>query len=196
MIIGLTGGIAAGKNESAKYFIESFGAYNIDADEISHEITKKGMPSLNELVESLGRSILYPDGGLDRKKLAGIIFSDKKIKLRVEKILHAYIISRINEIISRYRDENMILVNAPLLFEAGMDRICDKTVVVWVPYYVQLKRLVTRDKLNVRQAKERIDSQMPVSKKLELADFVIDNSGSKEDLKRNIKNLYKLLTSG
>jgi len=195
MIIGLTGGIAAGKSESAKYFVKSFGAYNIDADKISHQITKKGAPALNELVENLGKDILCADKTLNRKKLAGIIFSDKKAKLKVEKILHGYIISRIKGIISQHKNDGIVLVNAPLLFEVGLDKVCDKTVVVWIPYDVQLRRLVLRDKLNAYQARERIGSQMSAEKKIKLADFVIDNSGSKKDLKRKIENLYRLLTS-
>jgi dephospho-CoA kinase len=99
MIIGLTGGIATGKSESAKYF-ESIGACAIDSDAIAHKLTAKGMPVLDELVKSFGVGILFPDGDLNRKKLADIIFSDEKAKLRIEKILHTHIISRINETIS------------------------------------------------------------------------------------------------
>jgi dephospho-CoA kinase len=194
MIIGLTGGIAAGKSESTKYF-ESLGAYAIDSDAIAHELTTKGMPALDELVKSFGGSILFPDGNLNRKKLADIIFLDEKAKLRIEKILHTHIISRIDETVSQNIKKCNIVVDAPLLFEVGLDRICDKIVVVRVSYDVQVQRLVLRDKLNEDQAKKRISSQMPMKKKVELADFVIDNSSSKEDLKKKIKNLYRLLTS-
>jgi dephospho-CoA kinase len=195
MIIGLTGGIATGKSESAKYF-EMFGAYTIDADAISYDITAKGMLALNELVKNLGDNILFSNGTLNRKKLADIIFSDKKTKLIVEKIVHARIISRINKTIKQKKNEyNNIVINAPLLFEAGLNKICDKTVVVWAPYGIQAQRLALRDKLDVAQIKKRIYSQMPMERKVELADFTIDNTGSKKDLKKNIKALYILLTS-
>ncbi|MDR3274633.1 MAG: dephospho-CoA kinase [Endomicrobium sp.] len=195
MIIGLTGGIATGKSESAKYF-EMLGAYVVDADAISCDITAKGMPALNELVKNLGDNILFSNGTLNRKKLAGIIFSDKKIKLIVEKILHARIISRVNKTIKLKKNEyDNIVINAPLLFEAGLNKICDKTVVVWAPYDIQARRLVLRDKLGVEQIKKRIYSQMPIGEKIELTDFTIDNTGSKKDLKKNIKALYILLTS-
>ncbi len=195
MIIGLTGGIAAGKSKSAKYF-ESLGAYAIDADAIAHELTAKGMPALNELVKSFGAGILLPAGDLNRKKLADIIFSDEKAKLKIEKILHAHIISRVNETISQNIKKCNIVIDAPLLFEVGLDRICDKIVVVRVSYDIQLQRLLLRDKLNADQAKKRISSQMPMEKKVKLANFVIGNSGSKEDLQKRVKDLYKLLTSG
>jgi dephospho-CoA kinase len=195
MILGLTGGIASGKSESAMYF-EALGAYSIDADKISREVVAAGMPALDELVKSLGCSILDSSGNLDRKKLAEMIFSDKKIKCRAEEILHAYIIPRIDgEVSQRRADSGIVIIDAPLLFETGLDRICDKIVVVWIPYDVQVRRLALRDKLDSGQIKKRIDSQMSMEKKVELADFVIDNSGSKRDLKKNVEGLYKLLTS-
>jgi dephospho-CoA kinase len=195
MIIGLTGGIASGKSESAKYF-ESLGAYAINADEIAHELTAKGMPALDGLVKDFGAGILLPSGDLNRKKLAEIIFSDEKAKLNIEKILHVHIIARINETISQNIKKYNIVIDAPLLFEVGLDRICDKIVVVWVSCDIQLKRLSLRDKLNADQVKKRISFQMSMGEKIELADFVIDNSDSKEDLKKRVSGLYELLTSG
>jgi dephospho-CoA kinase len=195
MIIGLTGGIATGKSESAKYF-EELGAYSIDADAISRDITKQGTPALAELVKIFGNDILCCDGNLDRQKLANIVFSDKQSKLEVDKVLHVYVIARINEIISRKTNKCNVIVNAPLLFEVGLDRICDKIVVIWIPYDIEAKRLALRDNLNADEVKKRIDSQLPLEKKTKLADFVIDNSGSKKELKEKIINLYKLLTSG
>lgn len=195
MIIGLTGGIATGKSESAKHFKE-LGAYTIDADAISHQLTAKGMPALDELQKYFGDAILRKDGALNRKKLAEIIFTDPESKLRVEKILHAYIISCINEMISKKYKKYNVVINAPLLFEVGLDRICDKIVVVWAPYDVQAKRLALRDKLNPEQVKKRINSQMPIEKKVKMADFVIDNTGPKKLLGKKIKELYKLLTGG
>jgi dephospho-CoA kinase len=195
MIIGLTGGIASGKSESTKYF-ESLGACAINVDEIAHELTAKGMPALDELVKNFGAGILFPAGDLNRKKLADIIFSDEKAKLKIERILHARIISRVNETISQNIKKCNILIDAPLLFEVGLDRTCDKIVVVLVSYDVQIGRLSLRDKLDMDQAKKRISSQMSMDKKVERANFVIDNSGSKEDLKKRVKDLYELLTSG
>jgi dephospho-CoA kinase len=125
-----------------------------------------------------------------------MIFSDKAAKSEVEKILHGSIISNINEMIAcninRYDN---IVIDAPLLFEAGLDKICDKIIVVWVPYDIQSKRLASRDGLNEEQIKKRIASQMSLEKKAGLADFVIKNTSSKKDLKKRTEDLYKLLTS-
>jgi dephospho-CoA kinase len=191
MIIGLTGGIATGKSQSAKYFT-ALGAYLIDADALSRKLTAKQAPALDELVKIFGRDILYSNGILNRKKLARLIFSQRQAKLQVEKILHCRIIERINEIVSRKVNQCNIVIDAPLLFEVGLDAICDKTVVVWVPYDTQLKRLALRDNLNACEIKKRINSQMYIEEKVKLADFVIDNTGSKKDLKNKINDLYKL----
>lgn len=194
MIIGLTGGIATGKSESAKY-LKEMGAYIIDADEISHKLTRKGMPALKQLVKHFGKKILNKNGSLNRKKLAEIIFADPKSKLTVEKILHAYIISCINGIVANKYHKHNVIIDAPLLFEVGLDRICDKIIVIWAPYEVQSARLAKRDSLNDEQVAQRIFSQMPIEKKAEMADYVIDNTGTKKELAKNVKNLYKMLTS-
>jgi dephospho-CoA kinase len=194
MIIGLTGGIATGKSESAKY-LQELGAYCIDADLISKELTQKGLPAFHSLVKEFGENILLSDGSLDRKKLGNIIFSNKKSKSKVEEILHTHIIYHINKIVLKKKNEyNIVIINAPLLFEVGLDRLCDKVIVVWAPHKIEIARLVIRDNLNIQEAKKRIQSQMPIGKKMELADFVVDNSGTKQKLKRNITSLYKLLT--
>jgi dephospho-CoA kinase len=192
MIIGLTGGIATGKSESAKHFKE-LGAYIIDADAISHKLTAKGMPALSELVKVFGTDILMNNGSLNRKKLAEIIFTDPQAKLEVEKILHAYIISKTNAIIAAKYRKYDIVINAPLLFEVGLDRICDKVVVVWIPYDLQAKRLAARDKINLGQIKKRIGAQMPIEKKVGFADYVIDNSGTKKELAKKVKEAYAKL---
>jgi len=193
MIIGLTGGIATGKSESAKHF-KALGAYIIDADAVSRRLTLKGTPALRELVKIFGTEILAKNGALNRRRLGDIIFSDRAAKLEVEKILHAYIISKINaEIASKYRKYNVV-VNAPLLFEVGLDRICDKVVTVWIPYSLQAKRLAKRDKLNASQVEKRIKAQMPIEKKMKYSDYIIDNSGSKKELAAKVKSLYISLT--
>ena len=193
MIIGLTGGIATGKSESSKHF-KALGAFIVDADAIAHELTAKGKPALKELVKVFGIDILNKNGTLNRRKLADIIFSDAKAKLETEKILHAYIISRTNAVIaSKYRKYNVI-INAPLLFEVGLDRICDTIITVWAPCDLQAKRLAARDKLTSEQVKKRIAAQMPIEQKMQLSDFVIDNSGTKKELAKKVKALYALLT--
>jgi dephospho-CoA kinase len=195
MLIGLTGGIASGKSESAKYF-EELGVFCIDADAVAKELACKNKPVLQEITNVFGDNILSLEGTLNRKKLADIIFSDVSFKLKVEEIFHGRIISRINEIISKEIEEKkIIIVNAPLLFETGLDKVCDKIVTVEIPYDIQVERLAHRDGLNDDEIKKRIISQMPMEEKIKLSDFVVDNSGSKRSLKKKIENIYELLTS-
>jgi dephospho-CoA kinase len=192
MIIGLTGGIATGKSESVKYFKE-LGVYSIDADTISHELTICGTPAFYKIVQVFGQDILFSNGQLNRKKLANIIFADKNAKLIVEKILHERIILHINEIISqKINGYANIMISAPLLFEVGLDKICDKVIVIWTSYEIQVKRLALRDGLNNEDIQKRIYSQMPIKEKIELADFVINNNGSKKALRKCVYNLYRL----
>jgi dephospho-CoA kinase len=195
MIVGLTGSIASGKSESAKYF-ESLGAFCIDADVVAKDLTCKDKPALQEITEVFGNAILSAEGGLDRKKLADIIFSDFNAKLKLEGILHGRIIFQIEELISnKICEYKVIVINAPLLFETGLDRLCDKVVVVTLPYNIQVQRLKLRDELSDDDIKKRIKSQMSLEDKVKCTDFLVDNSGSKDDLRKHIENIYKLLTS-
>lgn len=192
MIIGLTGSIATGKSQSSKVFKE-LGCYVIDADKISGLLTTKGSKSLKDIVDNFGTDVLTSHGYLNRKKLAGIIFNDKQSKKDLERILHPHIIKKINEIIARKYKLVDIVVDAPLLFEVGLDRICDKIIVIYADYRLQLKRLVRRDKISKDEAVKRIALQMPIEDKMKMADITIDNSSTLSDLKKNIKFIYKEL---
>ncbi|MGE4384721.1 MAG: dephospho-CoA kinase [Endomicrobiaceae bacterium] len=192
MIIGLTGSIATGKSQSSKIFKE-LGCYIIDADKISWLLTTKGSRSLKDIVDNFGTDVLTAQGYLNRKKLADIIFNDKQSKKDLERILHPHIIKKINEIIAKKYECVDIIVDAPLLFEVGLDRICDKIIVIYAEYHLQLNRLIRRDKISKEEAVQRIDLQMPIEDKMKMADVTIDNSSTLADLKKNIKFIYKEL---
>ncbi|MDR3048667.1 MAG: dephospho-CoA kinase [Elusimicrobiota bacterium] len=190
MILGLTGSIGSGKTQAAKFFKE-FGAYTIDADKISRKLTAKGQDSLKEIVKIFGKDILTSKGSLNRKKLGKIVFKDIKAKKALENILHDKIISEIRLISSRQCQKSDIIIDAPLLFETGLNKICDKTIVIWTPLSEQIKRLSKRSKLSEKEIENRINSQMPADKKMQKAGFIIDNSADKPALKQNIKSLYE-----
>jgi dephospho-CoA kinase len=192
MIIGLTGGIASGKNESSKYF-KSLGFFIIDADIISSTFITKNKLIFNKVSKICGEDILCLDGSLNKKKIANIIFLDNYKKGKIEKILHPLIINYIKKIIIKKKKKNF-LINAPLLFESGLNKICDKVVFIWVPNDIQISRSMLRDGKNIDEIQNIIYSQMPTWKKLDLSDFVINNIGSKIELKNIINNLCKLLT--
>ncbi|MDD5021535.1 MAG: dephospho-CoA kinase [Endomicrobiaceae bacterium] len=194
MIIGLSGGIATGKSEASKIF-KKLGCYIIDADKISKQLTSKGSDVLKKIVESFGTDILTKTGSLNRRKLGQLIFSNKGAKLQLERILHVSIIKKINEIVAKKYKDVDIVIDAPLLFEVGLDRICDKVIVIYAKYSLQLKRFMKRDKLQKQEAEQRIAVQMPIEEKMMLATVVIDNSFTLKELNKNIKHIYLQLKS-
>ena len=193
MIIGLTGSIATGKSQSSKIF-KQLGCYIIDADKLSRTLTVKGSKCLADVVKVFGKDILKLNGELDRKKLGLIVFNDKQAKTELEKIIHPHIIKKTNEVITKKYKTTDIIVDAPLLFEVGLDRVCDKVIVIYAKYHLQLKRLMKRDNLSKQEAEKRIALQMPIEEKMKLADITIDNSGTLSELSKNIKFIYKTLT--
>ncbi|MDR2771878.1 MAG: dephospho-CoA kinase [Elusimicrobiota bacterium] len=194
MILGLTGTIGCGKSETAKIF-KQLGAEIIDADKISKQLTSKGSPALKELVEIFGKQILSDDGALNRKVLAQIIFNDDKQRLKAEQILHPLIIKDIKEKVkAEQKSAGIVVIDAPLLFETGLDKICDKIVVVVVDKDVWIKRIVKAGKFSVEEIKKRAASQLSDGLKAKKADYIIDNSGDKKELCRKVKTLFETLT--
>lgn len=194
MIIGLTGGIATGKSQSSKIFKE-LGCYIIDADKLSRTLTTKDSRCLKEIIGTFGTDVLKDDGTLNRKKLGQIVFNDKQAKIDLERIIHPHIIRKTNEIIAKKYTTTDIIVDAPLLFEVGLDRVCDKVIVVYAKYHLQIARFMKRDNISKEEAIKRISLQMPIEDKMKLADITIDNSGTISELKKNIKFIYKQLIS-
>lgn len=192
MIIGLTGGIATGKSQSSKVF-KKLGCYIIDADKLSKDLTVKDGKCLKDIIGTFGTEVLNDDGSLNRKKLGSIVFNDKQAKIELERIIHPHIIRKTNEIIAKKYKSTDIIVDAPLLFEVGLDRICDKVVVIYAQYHLQIKRFMKRDKISKSEAEKRIALQMPIEDKMKLADITIDNSSTIAELNKNIKAVYKEL---
>lgn len=202
MNIGLTGGIASGKTTAANY-LQELGAKVISADEISREIMKKGRPAWQKVVEEFGRSILKEDGELDRSRLGKIVFNDSsKLKL-LEKITHPLIINEMEKKIAEIRKQDekanrklVIVLEIPLLFEIGLMEMVDQVWVVFVDQSTQIERVMERDGLSPVQARSRIEAQIPMTRKKELADVVIDNTSSRVELKNRINNLWQQVIKG
>ena len=192
MIIGLTGSIATGKSQSSKIFKE-LGCYIIDADKISRTLTVKDSKCLKDIVGTFGTDVLKDDGSLNRKKLGEIVFNDKQAKIELERIIHPHIIRKTNEIITKKYNTANIIVDAPLLFEVGLDRICDTVIVIYAQHHIQTDRFMKRDNISKEEAIKRIGLQMPIEDKMKLADITIDNSGTITELKKKIEITYKKL---
>ncbi len=196
-VIGLTGGIAAGKSTVSAYLSE-LGAYVIDADEVAHQVTLPGSVGFSKVVEEFGTRVVTPEGSLDRRKLGQVVFNDKAALRVLNSIIHPLVIRRINfvlEILARnsgYRDENLyVVLDVPLLYETGMDKICDEVWVVAVNFELQVKRLMERDGYCRKEAISRIEAQMTLETKMKLAQAVIDNSGSVESTKQRVRELWQ-----
>lgn len=188
VVIGLTGGIASGKSTALKAF-KRLGASTISSDDLSRRITQKGRKELQQIVRLFGSSVLTVDGNLDRQALAEIVFNNLAARKKLEKILHPAIARERKKLIAQSQSQ-LIVCEVPLLFEARLSKNFDATVLVWVPQSLQLARLKKRDALSLRQARARIQTQLPLNQKKKLADFVLDNSGSPAFLKRQVQRLW------
>lgn len=196
MIIGLTGGIATGKSTVAN-ILKSLGSYVIDADKISHEILDESKEAYKAVVEEFGKDILDENDKIDRKKLGKEVFSENKKLQKLEKITHPFILKEIKDDIKKNKNRHKHLVlDAPLLFETNLDEVVDCTILIVCDYSIQIKRIKMRDGLSVEEAKKRIEAQMPLSEKKKLADEIISNNSSREELIFKVLRKWKKLNLG
>ena len=192
-IIGLTGGIACGKS-TVSTELRALGAAIIDADALAHELSQPHQPLFNAYVQRFGREIVTENGTLDRAAIARRVFADPAVRAEVDAIAHPLIRMAAEERLRTARDENKraAVLDVPLLFEAGWDALADETWVVALPREEQLKRLLSRDKaMDEGEARARIAAQMPLAEKCARADVIIDNSGTKEEIREYIGKLWK-----
>ena len=187
-VIGLTGSIASGKSTVSK-MLSNMGYPIIDCDDINHRLLKKARPGYNAVLEEFGTDILDDNEQIDRKKLGKIIFNDNLSKEKLNQILHPLIKKQVIEEIELYKACDFVFLDCPLLFETDFHKLCDLSVVVYVNMDTQIRRLMDRDNVSFPEALKRIYAQMSLDKKLELADFVVDNCHSIGDLEWQIKQL-------
>ena len=179
MIVGLTGGIASGKSTVSKYLAEKgFKVY--DADKIAKDISGKKSVQ-EEIILTFGNEILDENGNVDRKKLKEIVFGDKEKLKQLNAIIHPKVIDFYKELKEKNTDK-IIIFDVPLLFESGIDKFCDKILVVISDYEIQLDRIVERDKIDRELAEKIIKSQLSNEERIKKADVVIENNSSLEDL--------------
>jgi dephospho-CoA kinase len=182
LIIGLTGGIATGKSTVSNYLAEKYLIPILDADLIAKEAVKINTPIFQNIVNHYGEEILLKDGNLNREKLAKIIFNSEKEKTWLEKQIHPFVADSLQSRI-KILSHPIILLSIPLLLEAKMTNLVNQIWVVSCDFSTQLHRLKIRNNLTEKEAISRINSQMPLTEKVKLADIVIDNNG-------NLTNLY------
>lgn len=184
-VFGLTGGIASGKSAVAARIREN-GVPVIDADQLSRDAVAVGSPGLFAIVDAFGKDVLRPDGALDRKKLAAVVFGDDERRRTLNAIVHPEVGRLSMAATERHRAEGAALVcyEAALLVENGIADAFRPLVVVSAPEDVQLARTVSRDGATPEEALARIRAQMPLAAKVAAADHVIENTGTLTDLQR------------
>lgn len=192
-VIGLTGSIASGKSAVAK-MLEEKGAYLLDADLLAREVVEPGQPAWQEIVDWLGESILRPDRKIDRAKLADLVFNDRQMLEKLNRIIHPRVSSRfvfLSEKIKEKDPDAVIVYDVPLLIEADMQGFVDLVLLAYVPRKVQLARLQSRDGLSRCGAELRLKAQMPLEEKKNYADVIIDNSGTLTETSRQVDRFWK-----
>jgi dephospho-CoA kinase len=191
LIVGLTGGIGSGKSTVAAIFKE-LGIKVVDADQVAREVVEPGTEALSRIAEHFGKDILNDDGTLNRAELRNRIFGNTTEKTWLENLLHPIIRQEMLKHLDSANSPYKIL-EAPLLFENGIQKLCVKSILVDVPVEMQIQRSSTRDSSSEESIQKIIDAQMPRTEKQALADYIIDNSGDEEALKLQVMRLDQIL---
>ncbi|CAH0346244.1 dephospho-CoA kinase [Bacillus sp. CECT 9360] len=192
-VIGITGGIASGKSSVSQFIKDELGFTIIDADIASREVVEPGEEAYKQIVESFGPQILHDNQTIDRAKLGAVIFNDTEKRLLLNSIVHPAVRKRMiaGKDAAITRGENTVFMDIPLLFESKLTSMVDKTLLIYVDEHVQLQRLMRRNDYSKAEALARITSQMPLADKKPLADAVIDNNGSLEETKRQVRQILR-----
>ena len=189
---GLTGGAASGKSTVARMF-QDLGARIIDADRLGHEMLRSSSPAYAEILRQFGKEILDDSGEIDRSRLGRIVFCDPGRLQQLNAIVHPRIIARVEDLAAQYHAAEpgaVILVDAALIFEAGIGGRFDKVVVAWCRPEQQIERLMAKSGLTREEAERRIAAQMPAEEKRRRADYLIDCSGSLESTREQVRRVY------
>lgn len=190
LLVGLTGGIGSGKSTVAR-MLEERGAVVFDADVLAREAVAPSTPGHDAVVRRFGPNVLLPGGALDREALAGVVFADPAARRDLEEIVHPEVRRLFAEGCERHEGTDAVIVfSAPLLVETGMHTAFDVLVVVSAPVGAQVERLVRDRGMAEGAIRARIDAQLPLERKAEVADVIVDNEGTFEDLDVQVDRLW------
>jgi dephospho-CoA kinase len=195
LLVGLTGGIATGKS-TVTAMLASPSVRVVDADVLAREVVEPGTPAYKQIVAEFGKEVLQPDGRLDRVRLGEIVFPDPARRKRLEAITHPAIRARFEKIMAdleRAGFDGLLIWDASLLVESGGNKNMDRVVVVTTDPATQLRRLMERHRCSEEAARARTASQMPLAIKARYADYVIDNSGTRQQTEARAREVYTAL---
>jgi dephospho-CoA kinase len=191
-VIGLTGNIATGKSV-VRRMLEHLGAYTIDADALSHRAVSKGAPGYQPVIATFGKWLVAKDGEIDRKKLGSLVFNDAEALSELEEIVHP-LVYQATDVLIRRAPQSVVAVEAIKLLESKLRSMCDSIWVTNAPEEVQVERLIRKRGLSREQALERIRVQAAQSDKVAIANIVIKNTGSYEDLWKQVNAAWKKIS--
>ncbi len=198
LIIGITGGVGTGKSTIAAMF-GKFGALVIDADKITHDKMKKNKDMCRKIINEFGRNILADSGQIERRRLAAVVFKDRKALDKLCAIVHPAVIKHVNEYINKTAKKPgipAVIIDAPLLIEAGMHTMLDALIVVRASVATQIERTRKKTGLCRAEIKRRMRNQIPLKKKLILADYIIDNEGTRRNTQKIVSKIWKEIGRG
>lgn len=191
MIIGLTGGIASGKSTVSKIFRE-LGAEIIDADIKAKEISERE-DVVKEIGNIFGKEVINSEGKIDRLKIKEIVFNNKEKLKKLNDLIHPKVMEEFKKIKENTGKNDIIIFDVPLLFESGMDKMCDKIILVFTDKKIQIKRMLERDGITEELAEKIINSQMSLEEKLNKSQIHLENNGTLEDLREKLETIYREL---
>ncbi len=194
MRVGLTGGVASGKS-TVSAILDELGAVVIDADLLAREVVAPGTDGLAAVVEKFGPDVLGPDGALDRPRMGALVFADPERRKALEAIIHPRVRARAAEIEASAPPGAVVVHDIPLLAETGQAASFDAVVVVDVPVEVQVDRMVRMRGMRPEDARARVGAQASREERLAIATYVIDNTGTLEELREQVEAVYGQLTS-
>ncbi len=193
--VGLTGGIASGKSTVGLMFAE-LGCHLIDSDKITHRLFEPGEAVHSAVVQAFGPRVLAPDGRIDRKVLAELVFNDPRARSTLNSLVHPAVIHRQQEWLKEVETKDpqgIAIVDAALMIEVGTYKNYEKVIVVTCTPEIQKARLRERSGLSEEEIEARIRSQMSMEEKVKYADYVIDNSGERSETRRQVQEVYRQL---
>ena len=195
LLVGVTGGIASGKSTVAR-MLEELGAPVIDFDALSRSVVEPGKAAWKDIVAYFGEQVLLEDKTLDRKKISEIVFRDPEKRKKLEGFTHPRIYEDFRRLVKEYTQKDpevIIQVVVPLLIEANLQYLFHKLLLVYIPQEKQIERLMDRDKISREMAQNILTAQLPIDEKKGYADFIVDNSGSLEETKRQVGEVWQKL---
>jgi dephospho-CoA kinase len=192
VIVGVTGSFGTGKTFVASVF-RTLGAKVIDADKLAHKALREGTPAYKKILKIFGKSIAGKDRKISRRKLAGIVFGNRHKLEILNRIIHPIVIKEAKETARMARPDSIVVIDAPLLIEAGLAGDVDKLVVVKAARERQIARCRKKFRLSEEDVLRRMENQIPLEKKLAMADFVIDNDGLRNETKRQVRRIWEKL---